>query len=149
MYKDGLNKLETGVQILKLFQGANLVLLTETWHFPGCDSLVVACTMQLGKINVIKHSGGVVVYFRSHLNPNLSQWKEGSHDFYLWIRVSRGAAIDLFVCVVYAALIGSKHESESLFQNLAIHIVEVQNSKGHNTIGRGFLCMYYSATRYH
>jgi hypothetical protein len=32
----------------------------------------------------------------------------------------------LFVCMVYVALVGSKHESESLFQNLAIDIVEVQ-----------------------
>jgi hypothetical protein len=80
MYGDGLNKLETGVQILKMFQGVNLILLTETWHFPGqhlphierCDSVVVARTVQLGKTNVIKHSGGVATYFRNHLNPNLS-----------------------------------------------------------------------------
>jgi hypothetical protein len=31
----GVNKLETGVQIPELFQGANLVLLIETWHFLG------------------------------------------------------------------------------------------------------------------
>jgi hypothetical protein len=37
-----------------------------------------------------------------------------------------GVAPNLFVCVVYAALVGSKHESKSLFQNLAIDIVEVQ-----------------------
>jgi hypothetical protein len=57
-----------------------LVLLTETWHFPnqqlphveGFDSLAVARTVQLGRTKAIKHSGGVVVYFRSHLNPNLS-----------------------------------------------------------------------------
>jgi hypothetical protein len=35
MHKGGVNKLETWVEILELFQGANLVLLTETWHFPG------------------------------------------------------------------------------------------------------------------
>ncbi len=48
-----VNKLETEVQILELFQGADLVLLIETWNFPsqhlshieGCDSLVVTCTM--------------------------------------------------------------------------------------------------------
>jgi hypothetical protein len=63
-----------------MFQGANLVLLTETWHFPnqqlphveGFDSLAVAHIVQLGRTKVIKHSGGVVVYFRSHLRPNLS-----------------------------------------------------------------------------
>ncbi len=57
MHEGGVNKLETWVQILELFQGADLVLLTETWHFPsqhlpyveGFDSLVVARTMQLGK----------------------------------------------------------------------------------------------------
>jgi hypothetical protein len=45
------NKLEMGLQILKLFQGFDLVLLIETWHFPGqhlshvegCDSLALAC----------------------------------------------------------------------------------------------------------
>ncbi len=71
--------------------------------------------MQLGKTKAIKHSGGVVVYFRSHLSPNLSQWKEGSHDSYLWLWVKRGVAPDLFVYVVYIALVGSKHKSESLF----------------------------------
>jgi hypothetical protein len=49
----GVNKLETGVQILKMFQGADLVLLTETWHFSnqqlphveGFDSLVITHTV--------------------------------------------------------------------------------------------------------
>jgi hypothetical protein len=53
MHGGGVNKLEMGVQILELFQGANLVLFTETWHFlgqqlphiEGCDSLAVARTM--------------------------------------------------------------------------------------------------------
>jgi hypothetical protein len=53
MHESGVNKLEMGVQILELFQGADPILLTETWHFPGqhlphiewCDSLVVAHTM--------------------------------------------------------------------------------------------------------
>jgi hypothetical protein len=123
MHGGGVNKLETGVQILELFQGADFVLLTEIWHFPGqhlphverFDSLAIAHTVQLGKTKAIKHSGGVVAYFRNYLSPNLSQWKEGSHDSYLWLRVSRGAALDLFVYVVYATSIGSKHESESLF----------------------------------
>jgi hypothetical protein len=35
MQRGGVNKLEMGVQILKLFQGADFVLLTETYHFPG------------------------------------------------------------------------------------------------------------------
>jgi hypothetical protein len=81
--------------------------------------------MQLGKTNVIKHSKGVVAYFRSHLSLNLSQWKEGNHNSYLWLRVNRGAAPNLFICMVYIAPVGSKHESESLFQNMAADIVEV------------------------
>jgi hypothetical protein len=32
----------------------------------------------------------------------------------------------LFVFVVYVALVGSKHENKSLFQNLATNIAEVQ-----------------------
>jgi hypothetical protein len=80
MHGGGVNKLETGVDILELFQGADLVLLTKTWHFPsqdlphveGFDSLAVARTMQRGTTKATKHSGGVAIYFRSHLRPNLS-----------------------------------------------------------------------------
>jgi hypothetical protein len=93
--------------------------------------------MQLGKTKAINHNKGVVAYFRSHLSPNLSQWKEGSHNFYLWLWVNTGVSPDLFVCVVCVAPIGSKHESESLFQNLATDIVEVQTLGGHNTIRKG------------
>ncbi len=68
----------------------------------------------------------------------MSQWKEGNHDFYLWLQVSKGAAFDLFVCVVYVALVGSKHESESLFQNLAKDIAKVQILKGIILLGGDF-----------
>jgi hypothetical protein len=96
--------------------------------------------MQLRRTKVIKHSGagGVAAYFHSHLNPNLSQWKEGSHDSYLWLWVSRGAAPNLFVYVVYATPVGSKHESESLFQNLVVDIVEVQTLGGIILLGGDF-----------
>jgi endonuclease/exonuclease/phosphatase (EEP) superfamily protein YafD len=146
MDEGGVNKLERGVHILELFQGADLVLLIEIWHFPsqqlphveGCDSLVITCTMQLGKTKVIKHSKGVVVYFRSHLSPNLSQWKEGNHDYYLWLWVNRGATPDLFVCVVYVAPVGFKYENESLFLNLATDIAEVQILGGIILLGGDF-----------
>jgi hypothetical protein len=142
----GVNKLETWVQILELFQGADLVLITETWHFPGqhlsyvegFDSLAVARTMQLGKTKVIKHSGGVVAYFCNHFNLNLSQWKERNHNFYIWLQVNKGASPNLFICVVYVAPVGSKHENESLFQNLTAYIAEVETLRGHSTIGRDF-----------
>jgi hypothetical protein len=66
MHGGHVNKLETRVQILKMFQGVDLILLTKTWHFPsqhlphveGFDSFVVARIMQLGRTKVIKHSGG-------------------------------------------------------------------------------------------
>ncbi len=35
MHEGGVNKLKTRVQILKMFQDVNLVLLTETQHFPS------------------------------------------------------------------------------------------------------------------
>ncbi len=70
MHRGGVNKLEIEVQILELFQCPNLVLLTETWHFPGqqlphvkrCDSLAIAHTVQLGKTQAIKHSGGLFTF---------------------------------------------------------------------------------------
>ncbi len=146
MHRGGVNKLETGVQILEMFQGVDLVLLTETWHFinqqlphvEGFDSLAVAHTVQLGRTKAIKHSGGVVAYFHNHLSPNLSQWKEGSHDSYLWLRVNRSVAPDLFLCVVYATLVGSKHENESLFQNLVGDIAEIQTLGGIVLMGGDF-----------
>jgi hypothetical protein len=66
MHGGGVNKLETGVQILELFQDANLVLLTKTWHFPGqhlqhvegFDSLAVVPTVSLAKINANTPRGG-------------------------------------------------------------------------------------------
>jgi hypothetical protein len=39
---------------------------------------------------------------------------------------------------VYVALIGSKHENESLFQNLVADIVEVQTLGGIVLLGRDF-----------
>jgi hypothetical protein len=94
--------------------------------------------MPLGNIKATKHNGGVVAYFHSHLKPNLSNWKKGSHDSYLWLRVSRGAAFDLFVCVVYVAPIGSKHKNESLFQNLVADIIKVQTLGGIVLLGGDF-----------
>jgi hypothetical protein len=40
--------------------------------------------------------------------------------------------------VVYVTPVGSKHESESLFQNLAADIVEVQNLRGIILLGGDF-----------
>jgi hypothetical protein len=40
--------------------------------------------------------------------------------------------------VVYVALVGSKHESESLFQNLVVDIAEVQILRGIILLGRDF-----------
>jgi hypothetical protein len=47
-------------------------------------------------------------------------------------------ALDLFVCVVYATPVGFKHESESLFQNLAGDIAEVQTLGGIVLLGGDF-----------
>jgi hypothetical protein len=47
-------------------------------------------------------------------------------------------APDLFVCMVYTALVGSKHESESLFQNLEGDFVEVQTLRGIVLMGGDF-----------
>ncbi len=76
MHRGGVNKLEMQVQILELFQGVNIILLTEIWQLPGqhlphvegYDSLAVARIVQLGKTKAIKHSEGVITYFHNHLN---------------------------------------------------------------------------------
>jgi len=107
-------------------------------HVEGFDSLAVARTVQLRKTKAKKHSRGVVPYFHSHLNPNISQWKEGSHDSYLWLWVSKGATRDLFVCLVYITPVGSKHENESLFQNLSTDIAEIQTLRGIVLLGWHF-----------
>ncbi len=101
-------------------------------HVKGFDSFAVVHIVELGKTKAIKHNGEVVGYFCSHLSLNLSQWKEGSHNFYLWLRAN------LFVCLVYIVLIGSKHDSKSLFQNLVADIVEVQTLEGIILLGGDF-----------
>jgi hypothetical protein len=78
-------------------------------HVERFDSLAVTHTVQLRKIKAIKHSERVIAYFRNHLSLNLLQWKEGSHDSYLWLWVNMGATFNLFVYVVYVAPVGSKH----------------------------------------
>jgi hypothetical protein len=49
-----------------------------------------------------------------------------------------GATFNLFVCMVYATPINSKHESESLFQNLTVDIAEVQTLGGIILLGGDF-----------
>jgi len=68
----------------------------------------------------------------------VSQWKKRNCDFYLWLWVNKGAALDLFVCMVYIAPVGSKHENKSLFQNPAMDIVEVQILRGIILLGGDF-----------
>jgi hypothetical protein len=105
-------------------------------YVEGLDSLAIARIVHLEKPKAIKHSGGVIAYFHNHLSLNLSQWKERSHDSYLWLHVSRGATINLFIYVLYITLVGSKHENESLFQNLVANIFEVQTLGGIVLLGR-------------
>jgi hypothetical protein len=71
---------------------------------------------------------------------------ERNHDFYLWLRINKGAAPNLFVCVMYVTPVGSKHESKSLFQNLATDIAEVQTLGGIILLGRILMRMLQ---RYH
>jgi hypothetical protein len=49
-----------------------------------------------------------------------------------------GVALNLFVYMLYIAPIGFKHESESLFQNLAANIIEVQTLRGIILLGGDF-----------
>jgi hypothetical protein len=51
---------------------------------------------------------------------------------------NKGVAPNFFVYVVYAPLIGSKHESESLFKNLVVNIVKVQTLGGIVLLGGDF-----------
>jgi hypothetical protein len=75
MHDGGVNKLKMGVQILEMFQGADLLLLTETWHFPnqhlpyveGFDSLAVARTVQWGRKKRLNIVGGLLLTFAATL----------------------------------------------------------------------------------
>jgi hypothetical protein len=49
-----------------------------------------------------------------------------------------GAALDLFVYMLYVAPIGSKHKDESLFQNLTSNIAKVQILGGITLLRRDF-----------
>ncbi len=45
---------------------------------------------------------------------------------------------NLFICMVYVAFVGSKHENESLFQNLGTNITKVQTLGGIVLLGGDF-----------
>jgi hypothetical protein len=123
MHGGGVNKLETGVQILELFQGVDLVLLTETWHFPsqhlphveGFDSLAVALTVQLGRTKMIKHNRGLLLTFAT---ASTQTYHNGRKKTTILIYGYKSKGVLPLICLstwLYATPVGSKHESESLF----------------------------------
>jgi hypothetical protein len=64
---------------------------------------------------------------------------EGRKPWFLFmVRINKSVAPDLFVCVVYVAFVGFKHESESLFQNLTWNIAKVQTLGGIILLGGDF-----------
>jgi hypothetical protein len=52
--------------------------------------------------------------------------------------VNKGVALDLFVCVVCVNHVGPKHDSEFLFQNLAVDIAKIQTIGGIILLGGDF-----------
>ncbi len=95
--------------------------------------------VQLGKTKVIKHNGGGLLFiFVATLAQTCHNGRKEAMIIIYGYWSSRGVALDLFVYVVYATPIGSKHESESLFQNLVVNIVEVQILGGVVLLGGDF-----------
>jgi hypothetical protein len=90
---------------------------------------VVARIVKLGKTKAIKHSGGLLLTSVPTLTQTChSGRKEAMILIYGYGSI--GFALELFVCVVYVAHVNSKHDNESLFQNLVTNIVEVQTLGG-------------------
>jgi hypothetical protein len=101
MHEGGVNKLEMGVQILELFQGADLILLIKTWHFPGqqfphvegFDSLLIAHTMWLGRLLIIVGSlvvWQVVTHFKVIIDDTRYYVMAGDFDhmlLHLWSNI--------------------------------------------------------------
>jgi hypothetical protein len=142
MHGGDVNKLEMRVQILDKFQGADLVLLTETSHFPcqhlphveGSDSLAVARIVKLGRTKVIKHSGGVLLIFAA----TSSQIRHSGRKEAMILIYGYGLVEVMPLIYLYVAPIGFKHKNESFFQNLVGDIVEVQIVGGIVLLGEDF-----------
>jgi hypothetical protein len=81
--------------------------------------------------------GGLLVIFATTLTQTCHGGKKEATIFIYGYGLA-GVAPNLFVCVVYVAPVGSKHDSEYLFQNLAVNIDEVQNLGGIILLGRDF-----------
>jgi len=74
--------------------------------------------------------GGLLFIFITTLTQTYHSGRKEAMIIIYGYRSARGVVPDLFVCMMYVAPVGSKHDYESLFQNLTTDIVEVQ------TLGR-------------
>ncbi len=110
------------IGLLDIFDKAHVVCLSETWHrpcetmpqVPGFVAFAVARCVQPGATGGGRHSGGIAAYVRHELSGNVTEWKKGCHDLYLWLRIDRGDLPDLFICVIYAGPKGTQYADETL-----------------------------------
>jgi len=132
-----ITKLETHEHLFDLFQHVDVVVLTETHHFPGntfpvlpwfcCFDVVRPMTPQ-GVVR--KHSGGIAILVRETWANNTTIWKTARDGTKIWLRLGNTFQRPLFMCIVYAAPQGLPYVDSSLFEHICQEVGEAMSLSG-------------------
>ncbi len=120
-----ITKLETHEHLLDLFQHVNIVVLTETHHFPGdtfpvlpgfcCFNVARPVTPQ-GVVR--KHRGGIALLVRETWANNIIVWKTARDGTRIWLRLGNVVQRPLNLCILYAAPQDSPYADSNLFEHI-------------------------------
>ncbi len=130
-------KLETHEHLLDLFQHVDIVVLTETHHFPGDTFLVLPgfCYFDVARPVITqgvvrKHSGSIAILVRDTWANSTVIWKTARDGIRIWLRLDNASQRPLFLCIVYAAPQGSPYADSNLFEHICQEVGEAMSLGG-------------------
>jgi hypothetical protein len=137
-----ITKLETHEHLLDLFQHVDVVVLTETHHFPGntlpvlpgfCCFDVARPVIPQGVVQ--KHSGGIAVLVRETWANNIAVWKTARDGTRIWLHLGNAFQRLLFLCIVYVTPQGLPYANNNLFEHICQEVGEAMSLGGVLLVG--------------
>jgi len=129
-----ITKLETHEHLLDLFQHVDVVVLTETHHFPGDTFPVLSgfCCFNVARLVipqgvVRKHSGGIAILVRETWANSTVVWKTARDGTRIWLCLGNAFQRPLFLCIIYVAPQGSPNADSSLFEHICQEVREAMS----------------------
>jgi hypothetical protein len=137
IHEAAITKLETYEHLLDLFQHVDVVVLTETHHFPGDTFPVLPrfCCFDVAKPVtpqgvVQKHSGSIAILGKETWTNSTTIWKTTRDGTRIWLHLGNAFQRPLFLCIVYAAPQGSPFADNNLFEHICQEVGEAMNLSG-------------------